>query len=98
MAKRRVYKITSIARAKAAALKYRSAKKKTSRTSRNGLTMAKRNLRVVKWVRTVPAIGVCTLCNRQFKVPMTAMKRVADAQESLRVQFTEHKCKPESPN
>lgn len=44
---------------------------------------------------TVPAIGVCTFCNREFKVPMTAMKRVADAQESLRVHFGEHKCKRE---
>jgi hypothetical protein len=59
------------------------------------VAMAKRNLRVVKWLGTVPAIGVCTLCNREFKVPMTAMKRVADAQESLRVQFAEHKCKRE---
>jgi hypothetical protein len=58
--------------------------------------MAKRNLRVVKWVGTVLAIGVCTLCNRQFKVPLSSMKRVADAQESLRVQFTEHKCKGEN--
>lgn len=58
--------------------------------------MAKRNLRVVKWVRTVPAMGICTLCSLQFKVPATAMKRVADAQESLRVQFTEHKCKGEN--
>ncbi len=57
--------------------------------------MPKRNLRVVKWVRTIPAIGVCTFCDRQFKIPMTAMKKVSDAQESLRVQFTEHKCKPE---
>lgn len=59
------------------------------------VAMAKRNLRVVKWLGTVPAIGVCTLCNREFKVPMTAMKRVADAQESLRIQFAEHKCKRE---
>jgi hypothetical protein len=59
------------------------------------VVMAKRNLRVVKWLGTVPAIGVCTLCNREFKVPMTAMKRVADAQESLRIQFAEHKCKRE---
>jgi hypothetical protein len=43
----------------------------------------------------VPAIGVCTFCNREFKVPLTAMKRVADSQESLRVQFTEHKSKIE---
>jgi hypothetical protein len=91
MAKRRVYKTTSIARAKAAASKYRSAKTKSR--SLQSLAMAKRNLRVSKWVRTVPAVGVCTFCNRQFKVPLTAMKRVADAQENLRVQFTEHKCK-----
>jgi hypothetical protein len=57
--------------------------------------MPKRNLRVIKWLGQVPAIGGCTFCNREFKVPMTAMRRVADAQESLRVQFAEHKCKGE---
>jgi hypothetical protein len=55
----------------------------------------KRNLRVVKWVGTVPALGVCTFCNRQFKVPMESMKRVADAQWNLDLQFREHKCKRE---
>jgi hypothetical protein len=54
--------------------------------------MPKRNLRVVKWLSQVPAVGVCTFCSRQFKVPLTALKRVADAQESLRLQFGEHKC------
>jgi hypothetical protein len=43
--------------------------------------MLKRNLRVIKWLATVPAIGVCTVCNRQFTVLMTAIMRVADAQE-----------------
>ena len=52
----------------------------------------KRNLRVTKWLGTIPAIGVCTECNRQFKVPLNLMKRVADAQESLRVQFAKHVC------
>src|ERR1700681_3736754 len=46
--------------------------------------VAKRNLRVVKWLGTVPAVGVCTFCDGLFNVPMTALKRVADAQESLR--------------
>ena len=55
----------------------------------------KRNLRVAKWLGQLPATGVCGLCNRQFKVPMTAMKRVADAQESLRVQSASHKCNAE---
>ena len=58
--------------------------------------MEKRNLRVVKWIGTVPAAGVCTFCDRQFAVPMTALRRVADAQESLRVQFAEHRCKREA--
>jgi hypothetical protein len=60
--------------------------------------MPKRNLRVLKWLGTVPAVGVCTLCNREFKVHMNAMKRVADAQKSLRVQFGQHKCKGEDAN
>jgi hypothetical protein len=42
-----------------------------------------RQPRVVQWLGTVPAIGVCTLCNGEFEVPMTAMKRIANAQESL---------------
>ena len=54
--------------------------------------MAQRNLRVLNWIGTVPAIGACTFCGLQFKVPFTALKRVADAQESLRVQFAEHEC------
>jgi hypothetical protein len=55
----------------------------------------KRNLRVVKSLGEVPAIGVCTFCNRQFKVPLESMKRVADAQWNLDLQFKEHKCKRE---
>lgn len=54
--------------------------------------MPKRNLRVLNWIGTVPAIAICTSCNLQFKVPITSMKRVADAQQSLRVQFAEHQC------
>jgi hypothetical protein len=55
--------------------------------------MEKRRLRVLKWLGTIPAVGICTLCSREFKVPMDAMKKVADAQGSLRVQFAEHHCK-----
>ena len=57
--------------------------------------MPKRSLRVVKWLGTIPASGVCTFCDRLFTVPLTALKRVADAQASLRIQFTEHNCKRE---
>lgn len=57
--------------------------------------MRQRNLRVVKWIGTIPVIGVCTVCDRSFTAPLPAMKRVADAQESLRVQFADHKCKRE---
>jgi hypothetical protein len=60
--------------------------------------MQKRNLRVLKWLGTIPAIAICTSCNCEFKAPMSALKRVADAQESLRIQFAEHKCKSENAN
>ncbi len=46
----------------------------------------------------VPAIGVCSLCGRQFTVPVTALKRVAEAQQSLSSQFTEHDCGQSEPH
>ena len=52
-------------------------------------------LRVVKWLTTTPAIGVCTICSREFKVPMCALRRTADARASLQEQFDTHKCEPE---
>ena len=54
--------------------------------------MPKRNLRVLKWLGAVPAVAVCTLCKREFTVSLPALKRVTEAQESLRLQFAEHKC------
>jgi hypothetical protein len=55
--------------------------------------MTTRNLRVVKWLGMVPAVAVCTECDRNFKVPLDSLTRASQAQESLRKQFTEHKCK-----
>jgi hypothetical protein len=57
--------------------------------------MARCNLRVQKWLGTVPAIAVCTHCGREFNVPLALRKRTTDAQESLRKQFAEHKCSEE---
>jgi hypothetical protein len=56
--------------------------------------MIQRRLRVVKWLSTTPAVAVCTLCSREFKVPISALKRTADAQASLQEQFDRHKCEP----
>jgi hypothetical protein len=57
--------------------------------------MPKRNLRVAKWVGTIPVVAVCTVCNREFKVPVSSMKRVSDAQQLLQNEFAEHECKSE---
>jgi hypothetical protein len=56
--------------------------------------MPSRTLRVVKWVGTTPAVGVCAFCSQQFKVPMSFLNRTTDAQASLQQQFDAHKCKP----
>ena len=55
--------------------------------------MPKRVLRVTKWLGMVPATATCTGCNREFVVPVSLLKKVSDAQESLRIQFAEHVCK-----
>jgi len=54
--------------------------------------MIERRLRVVKWLSTSPAVGVCTVCSREFKVPISALRRTADSQASLQQQFDRHKC------
>jgi hypothetical protein len=53
--------------------------------------MGTRNLRVDKWLGKVPAVGVCTQCGKNFKVPESA-KRTSEAQGSLRQQFAQHEC------
>src|SRR5438067_6367595 len=60
--------------------------------------MIQRRLRVAKWLSTTPAVGVCTICGREFKVPMIALRRTADAQASLQEQFDRHKCEPQKSN
>lgn len=53
-------------------------------------------LRVEKWIGTVPAVAACSQCGRKFNVPLQSLKRLTEAQESLRKQFAEHKCPPTS--
>jgi hypothetical protein len=59
------------------------------------LHMIQRRLRVAKWLSTTPAVGVCTLCSREFKVSVSALRRTADAQASLQEEFDRHNCVPE---
>jgi len=58
----------------------------------------RRNLKVTKWMGTVPAVAVCTACAREFKVPLCQLSRASEAQESLRIQFAEHKCPSQDEN
>jgi len=58
--------------------------------------VARRILRVTKWLRQTPVMAVCESCGHQFKAPMTALAKTKDAQTSLQQQFNLHKCKPAS--
>ena len=60
--------------------------------------MPKRNLRVLKWIGTVPAIAACSLCKQEFRVAVNDLKKLAVAQESLQRQFAEHLCEGSSKN
>jgi hypothetical protein len=55
----------------------------------------KRDFKVVKWLSSTPVVAVCTLCSREFKVPMSALSRTVDAQAYIRQQFGGHMCQPE---
>jgi hypothetical protein len=45
--------------------------------------LKKRNLRVVKWLSSIPVAAVCTLC-REFKVPMSAQANLIHLLDSGR--------------
>ena len=51
-----------------------------------------RNLRVLKWLGTTPAIAVCSMCNQEFRVPIEVLKRVGGAVEHLKLEFAQHTC------
>jgi heterodisulfide reductase subunit B len=56
--------------------------------------MAKRAIRVVKWLGTTPAVAVCTACARNFNAPVDVLKSQPAAQDYLQKQFDQHKCEP----
>jgi hypothetical protein len=60
--------------------------------------MSERRLRVLKWLGTTPAIGVCSLCSQEFRVPINDLRRTADAQASLQEQFDRHRCELKDSN
>jgi len=70
--------------------------KKTEVCNTRAMPETRRRLRVVKWLGSTPAVGVCTSCGRQFKTPLTGMAKTRDAQENLKMQFDNHRCKGES--
>jgi hypothetical protein len=54
--------------------------------------VARRILRVIKWLRQTPVIAVCEACGQQFKAPLTALAKTKNSQASLQQQFDLHKC------
>jgi hypothetical protein len=57
--------------------------------------MNQRRLMVVKWLNTTPVLGVRTLCSRQSKVPMSALRTTGDAHANLQGHFDGHECDSE---
>jgi hypothetical protein len=82
----------SVADAKAEASKARAVRAAANKADKES-TVAKRNLRVTKWLSSTPAMGVCSSCSKEFRVPMTALTRTKDARAHLQEQFDRHECK-----
>ena len=59
--------------------------------------MIQRRLRVVKWLSTHSGSRGCTLCGQEFKVPMSALRRTADAQ-AFRSSSTGISASPQDSN
>ncbi len=46
----------------------------------------------------VPCVAACTACGEQFTAPLSALRRVTDAQANLQEQFDRHKCQKLEPD
>jgi hypothetical protein len=57
--------------------------------------MAKRGLRLVKWIDDAPSLGICESCNVQFPAPSYLHGQREPAEAAIRSPFDKHKCKPE---
>ena len=51
-----------------------------------------RKLRPVKYLGAAPSLGVCTACDREFKVSIKSLRSIADAAEELQKAFDAHNC------
>ena len=60
--------------------------------------MPKRILRVLKWIGTTPAVGMCAQCERQFTLPVAALKSVVEARTKMQALFDEHQCEGDTTN
>jgi hypothetical protein len=58
----------------------------------SGGVMPKRAVRIVKMLGSVPCVAACTACGQQFTAPLSALKRLTDAQANLQQQFDRHQC------
>jgi len=43
-------------------------------------------------------VAACIECGKQFAAPLSARRRVTDAQANLQQQFDRHKCENETPD
>jgi hypothetical protein len=56
--------------------------------------MPEREMRIVKYIGSMPCIAACMYCNQQFRVSGTGVHTVESAMATLQEQFGGHKCKP----
>jgi len=66
-------------------IRFRPGKAAHARTPSQGRQMAEHP----------PAVGFCALCSREFRVPVSTLRRTAEAQGSLQEEFDRHKCEPQ---
>jgi hypothetical protein len=95
MGQTKKYQRITVANAKAEASEARAeraAEKAFPEQNRIGSVMEKRSLRVTKWLSSTPVIGVCSPCNKELRVPMTALTKTKDARINLQQQFDQPKC------
>lgn len=61
----------------------------------NHVSMADRNMRIVRFIGDTPSVAYCDVCRLTFRTRQEFLQDSGKAKQQLQSDFDQHECKPE---
>jgi len=60
----------------------------------NDVSMAERNLQIVRFIGDIPSLAYCDVCRLTFRTRQEFLQDLERARQQLQSDFEKHECKP----